>query len=346
MSISTLENMPVHGGQIHQVMQSFPEAPRPYVDLSTGISPYAYPLDTLDLSGWTRLPEAGEELSLRQTASRAYGVPIPDMVVAGPGTQMLIALLPQVLNVRTVTIFGPTYSGHETAWRNAGADVDVVMDLAAFEFALAESSGRACILCNPNNPDGRYFPIQTLERFAKCCAAAGNVLIVDEAFADFEPDSAVSLLPAKGLIILRSFGKSYGLPGLRLGFLISSDEVTNRMQALMGDWAVSVPAITAGCQALADQTWLKSIGRQLEIDSLRLRTILGKGGLDIVGHTRLFCLAGTLYALDLWKFLCARGILTRAFLQRPTELRFGSPRNETEWQRLESALLEWNDLFR
>lgn len=340
MTSTMLKNMPAHGGQVRQIMQHFPAAPQPFVDLSTGISPYAYPVDHVEMGDWTRLPEAEEEEALRQAAAKTYGVPSSDMIVAGPGTQMLIALLPLVLKVKHVTIFGPTYSGHEQSWRNAGINVSIVTDFQSFE-ASADREGHACVVCNPNNPDGRRLSLEQLQNLLDRCARSASRLIVDEAFADFEAESVVSLLPEDRLIVLRSFGKSYGLPGVRLGFLAASDGVASEMRTMMGDWAVSAPALSAGRQALADAAWLGQIRTCLEADSKRLNDALTRAGLFVRGCTRLFTLVSLERACDLWVFLCERGIVTRAFPERPTELRFGLPRSESGWRRLEDALSEW-----
>lgn len=340
MTAAMLKNMPAHGGQVRQIMRSFPEAPQPFVDLSTGISPYAYPVDQAVIGDWTRLPEAEEEEALRQAAAQAYGAASSDMIVAGPGTQMLIALLPVVLQAKRVTIFGPTYSGHEQSWRNAGADVSIVTDCSSFENAV-DQPNQVSVLCNPNNPDGRYLSIAYLRKLSERCAESGSYLIVDEAFADFEEENTVSLLPSPNLIILRSFGKSYGLPGIRLGFLVASKKLADQMRIFMGDWAVSAPALIVGHQALTNTAWITHIRKRLDADRTRLNAALTSAGLPVYGSTRLFTLIHTQQASEFWMFLCKKGIVTRVFPQRPVELRLGVPRNEEEWHRLERALSDW-----
>ncbi|GFE97158.1 MULTISPECIES: threonine-phosphate decarboxylase CobD [unclassified Gluconobacter] len=341
MMRSVLKNMPVHGGQVRQVMARFPQAPRPFIDLSTGISPYEYPLSPVEMSMLTRLPETADEAALLKAAAAAYGVPTEDMIVAGPGTQLLIALLPLVLKAENVFIFGPTYSGHEQAWRNAGVNVSIVTDIQAFK-AAAGQAGAVCVVCNPNNPDGRCLPVETLLELSKRCAASGGRLIVDEAYADFEHESAAASFPQTGLMVLRSFGKTYGLPGVRLGFLIASNGTADQMRKLIGDWAVSALALSAGRQALSDKDWLGRTKARLEQDAQRLAKILKRAGLTIKGNTLLFCLVSSDEAASLWAFLCGCGIVTRAFPERPTELRFGLPRDSAGWDRLERALQEWS----
>ncbi|MBS1038007.1 threonine-phosphate decarboxylase CobD [Gluconobacter cerinus] len=343
MMPTVLENMPIHGGQVRQVMERFPHALEPFIDLSTGISPYEYPFSPLDVAVLTKLPEAADEEALLEAAATAYGVPNAGMIVAGPGTQLLIALLPLVLKARKVVIFGPTYSGHEQAWRNAGVDVSIVTDLQAFR-AAAGRAETVCVVCNPNNPDGRRLPVETLLELSDRCATSGGWLVVDEAYADFDHESAAAFFPRAGLLVLRSFGKTYGLPGVRLGFLIASDGTADRLRSMMGDWAVSALALSAGRQALSDQEWLNSTKGRLERDAKRLVNLLKGSGLVVKGNTLLFCLVSLDEAVSLWMFLCERGIVTRAFPERPTELRFGLLRHSAGWDRLERALHDWSEI--
>lgn len=214
---TVLENMPIHGGQVRQVMERFPHAPKPFIDLSTGISPYEYPLAPLDVAVLTKLPEAADEEALLVAAATAYGIPSAGMIVAGPGTQLLIALLPLALKTEKVVIFGPTYSGHEQAWRNAGVDVSIVTDLQAFR-AAAGRAETVCVVCNPNNPDGRRLPVETLLELSDRCAASGGWLVVDEAYADFDHESAASSFPRAGLLVCALLEKPTGYPVSALVF--------------------------------------------------------------------------------------------------------------------------------
>lgn len=339
---SAVREMPVHGGQVRQVMQQFPDAPTPFIDLSTGISPYGYPVVFPSQNALTRLPEACEENALLEAASRAYGVPSTDMIAAVPGTQMLISLLPYLLTSRDVTIFGPTYSGHETSWRHAGVQVEIVTEAAAFQDA-ALKSGRVCILCNPNNPDGRLLAAHEVSRLARQCESSGSWLIVDEAFADFHDASVIGMLPQPGLLVLRSFGKSYGLPGVRLGFLVADPVLAGAARALVGSWPVGTLALEAGIQALSDREWLDRSRLQLQQDRKRLEQLFREAGLEPLGNCLLFMLIRTAQARDLWRFLCERGIVTRVFPERPMDLRVGLPRDESEWSRLAAALLHWRE---
>jgi len=322
-------------------MRAFPGAPHPVIDLSTGIGPEPYPLRLPGIEALSRLPEHAEEHALRVAAAAAYGVAGGDAcVAAGPGTQMLMALLPHLLGHRQVTILGPTYGGHGDAWRAAGAAVADVTTPEALAASIRDT-GCVAVVCSPNNPDGRWLPPTWLEAQARACAARGTWLIVDEAYADLTDDTMARRVPVPGLIVLRSFGKTYGLPGVRLGFMLADAALTGRARGMMGAWSVGTLAIAAGCQALADRAWLEQMRAQTRARCARLCALLAAAGLPPHGEGGLFVMLRRPDAGDLWRFLCARGIVTRAFSDRPTDLRIGLPRTEAEWQRLAQALADW-----
>ena len=320
-----------HGGRLAEARHRFPGAPEPFIDLSTGINPTPYPFGALPPECWTRLPEPVAEAALRQAAARAYAVADPAMVVAAPGTQLLISLLPHLLPYRTVAILAPTYGEHLASWRNAGAHATEITDLA--------SPSPCVVLCNPNNPDGRRFDPAALLALADRLAARDGLLIVDEAFADLEPGvSLAPALPHTSILILRSFGKTYGLAGLRLGFALTAPDRATRLRHALGPWAISGPAAAIATEALADHAWLADQTTRLARSAHRLDALLTAAGLRPIGGTTLFRLAETDQAALLHHHLASAGLLVRRFPARPHWLRFGLPGPEPAWFRLEAAL--------
>ncbi|WP_407050288.1 threonine-phosphate decarboxylase CobD [Methyloraptor flagellatus] len=339
----TTDGAPVyHGGGLAVARDRFPGAPEPWIDLSTGINPVPYPVDDIPSDAWTRLPEAAAVAALEHIAAGAYGVDDAAMVAATPGTQALIEHLPRLVPTSSpaprVHILGFTYQEHAHVWRRAGAQVDVVETLEAL------SAADIAIVVNPNNPDGRHVAPERLAMLAVEMGARGGSLIVDQAFADvLPPDAGIEPFMADpavaaGTLVLRSFGKAYGLAGLRLGFLVADPVRAARTRALFGPWAVSGPAITLGGRALADRVWLDAATRRLEADRARLEALLTGAGLAIVGGTPLFVLARTADATSLFERLAHRGILVRPFPARPDWLRFGLPGDAVVWDRLAAAL--------
>ncbi len=328
----------LHGGRLVAARALFPGAPEPFVDLSTGINSHPYELRALSPDAFNRLPEPEDEAELCRLAAAAYGVPPGARVVAAPGSQILISLLPVVLGHRRAVLLGPTYGGHASAWAASGASVREVADAEAL--SAHAGPGVALVLCNPNNPDGRRLPLDRLAALASRCAVQGGVLVVDEAFADLEPDvpQAAALLPSPGLVVLRSFGKSYGLAGIRLGFLLADPPLAARMQTLLGPWAVSGIAIGAGRQALADGFWRDQTSMALKAEADRLDRVLTEAGLVVEGGTRLFRLATCPDANVVFRRLGRSGLLVRCFGDQPARLRVGLPPDEAAWTRLQAAL--------
>lgn len=324
-----------HGGDLGRARALFPAAPEPWIDLSTGINPIPYPLPALPLSLWQRLPAADDEAALLAAARNAYRVPSKVGIAAAPGTQILIDLLPRVvpdlIRAGPVAVLGPTYAEHALAWRKMGATV-----VEADTLAQADDAATVVVV-NPNNPDGRLLPQEDLTVLAARCAARGGLLVVDEAFCDFTPEA--SLIPAlpPATLVLRSFGKTYGLAGVRLGFAIGEADLVSALRDAMGPWAVAGPALSIGAQALADAAWLAQAGAARTSDAARLDAVLAPLG-EIIGGTALFRLLATPAALALFAHLGAHGLYVRRFQADPTRLRFGLPGDATGWARLEAAL--------
>ncbi len=327
-----------HGGRLIEARRRFPHAPAPFLDLSTGINPHPYPAAPFALERITRLPEPEAVEALQAVAAAAYGAADPAMVVAAPGTQILISLLPHLLGLRRAIILGPTYAEHQRAWEAAGAAVKVEPEPSAF--LGCDAPGQAAILCNPNNPDGRRCPADGLLALADRLQRRGGLLICDEAFADLEtPDPGLARhLPHPGLLILRSFGKSYGLAGLRLGFLLGAPERVAPIRQALGPWAVSGPALAAATVALADTGWREAMASRLQQAGGRLDALLDASGFASAGGTRLFRLCRGEQAPALFTALGAAGILTRRFDHDPRLLRLGLPAEEAHWTRLRQAL--------
>jgi cobalamin biosynthetic protein CobC len=313
-----------HGGRLAAAAARFDRAPQPWIDLSTGISPWAYPVPEMGQAAWCRLPEPEELERLEAAAAETFGVENPAEIVAVPGSDMAIRLLGTLFAEQRSAMLTPIYSGHKAAWPEAA---EISLEAAA-EYDLI-------VLANPNNPDGRIVQPEHLR------ALQGQV-IVDEAFADVAP--VVSLLPERGnAIVLRSFGKFYGLAGVRLGFVIADIAVAERLRVMLGDWPVSGIAVTVGLAAYQDLQWQDNQRHRLQEAADRLDKLLEKSGLDIIGGTSLFRLASHDKARELFEILGQSGILVRPFSDTATQLRFGLPACEGEWTRLEDALSQWRD---
>ncbi|MFN3075588.1 MAG: threonine-phosphate decarboxylase CobD [Alphaproteobacteria bacterium] len=329
---------PRHGGNLVDAERRYGRPALPWLDLSTGINPRPYPVRILPETLWHRLPEEDAETSLTRTAARFYGLAPGAEVVAAPGTQSLIQWLPRLRSPGRVAILGPTYSEHAAAWTLAGHRVQEVATLA--EIGNAE----VVVVVNPNNPDGRHIPPPPLAEMARILARRGGFLVVDEAFADASPAPDMSLIRGcPGMVVLRSFGKFFGLAGVRLGFAIAQPPLAAALRSALGPWAVSAPAMAIGTMALADEAWATANRRWLAEMANRLEQTLVGVGFEPVGGTELFRLVRAPWAGEVCRSLGHRGILVRSFPQAPDWLRFGVPASEHDLDRLHLALAEAMD---
>lgn len=321
-----------HGGDLSDATALAPDV-NDWIDLSTGINPHAWPITGIARRAWTALPGRADLARFLNVARAAYRAPAGAGLVAAPGTEMLIGLLPLLAGGGSVAIAGPTYGSHERLWRDAGAAVN------RLDPARPETIARHAVIVRPNNPDGAVLPSDTVLRIAERCARQDGLLVIDEAFIDCTPqDTLAALAATHPVVVLRSFGKFFGLAGLRLGVAIGPPALTQAIAARLGDWAVSGPALAIGAAALADEAWAGAMRGRLSRESGRLDRLLEGAGFALAGGTLLFRLARHARARDWHRSLARSGLWTRRFDHDQEVLRFGLPGRRADWQRLAAAL--------
>ena len=324
----------MHGGDLDTARTLFPDAPEPFIDLSTAINPHPYPVVEQGVEDFSHLPRPASLDRLAGEAAKYYGAPSKDNIVAGPGGQILMSLIAALIPNGRAAILGPTYAEHARVAALAGHEVATVTS--------PEGIGAAClaIVVNPNNPDGRLLEREDLVAVAERLNAGGGLLAVDEAFMDVGPreESLCSKVDKESLVVLRSFGKFFGLAGLRLSFAVAPRDLAARLRARLGPWPVSGPALGIGLRALNDPAWSARTRATLRQAAVRLATLLGDAGLEAVGGTDLFRLVRSADAPSIFTRLGRAGIYVRRFDDHPEWLRFGLPGSEDAWVRLERAL--------
>ncbi|MBX9469008.1 MAG: threonine-phosphate decarboxylase CobD [Rhizobium sp.] len=320
-----------HGGGLAAAAAQYGGRIEDWLDLSTGINPCPPDLPEIPMRAWHRLPDQERERAAREAARIYYGsgdrLPLPV-----PGTQSVIQLLPRFVPLGSrVAVLAPTYGEYVRAFMAAGLAVDAIGDLGEIS-----SEHRLVVVVNPNNPDGRLFGRAELVALADELDRRGSLLVVDEAFGDMDPNQSLAAEPNSNLIVFRSFGKFFGLAGLRLGFVIADDSITGRFADWLGPWAVSGPALVLAEQLLSSDTTL--VRNQIQQRSQALGRVLSEAGLAVRGGTNLFQLVEEVAADALHRHLCSRHILTRKFDYRPDWLRFGLAPDEAADARLLVAL--------
>ncbi len=337
---SDTADRPAHGGDVAGAAARTGRPASAWLDLSTGINPWPYPVPPLAAETWTRLPQRDAEARLTAAARTAYGAGKAAAIVAAPGTQAILQWLPRLIAPVAVGVVEPTYGEHGAQWRAAGHAVADLADLAAADAFAAGEGPRVVALGQPNNPDGRHWPPAGLIGLADRLAAAGGWLVADEAFAEAMPGTSIAAAAGRpGLIVLKSFGKIFGLAGLRLGFALAPTALCDALSRALGAWAVSGPALAVGAAALEDRDWLAATRPRLDDAARRLDGVLTRAGCRPLGGTPLLRLVETPGAAgDLADRLAGHAILVRRFDAHPRWLRFGLPGAEGDWRRLTAAL--------
>lgn len=322
-----------HGGALDVMRQRFPDAPLPWVDLSTGVNPWPYEPVQFEPDTLTRLPLRTDEEACREAMATAWGS-APASIVLSPGSELLIRLLPTVIPAQRVVILSPTYGDHAQAWCKSGAEIIQTDDPLSFA-----DTANVVVICNPNNPDGRVFAPATLREALARLARRGGWLIVDEAYADLDPGLSLAAEgSADGLILLRSFGKFFGLPGLRLGALIGPESIRRAMADRLGVWPVSGLALGIAAQAYRDLEWQTAMRARLQRARQRLDALLVTSEQRMCGGTSLFGFAQVEEATAAWRTLAQQGVYVRRFDWSSRHLRLGLPANAEAESRLEKAL--------
>ncbi|KGB80454.1 alpha-ribazole phosphatase [Rhodovulum sp. NI22] len=317
-----------HGGNIDGAIARFGGKPEEWIDLSTGINRAPYPLPEISAAAWRNLPTRAALEALIRSAAQAYGTEAAILPLAG--AQAAIQMVPRLRPPGHARVLGPTYNEHAASLHAAGWTVDEVSAPQAL------AGAELAVVVNPNNPDGRETAPALLLRLA----GQVGLLVVDESFAD--PRPALSLAPSagreKGLLVLRSFGKFYGLAGVRLGFALGHADDIAALSAMAGPWPVSGAAIEIGQAALGDLDWARATAARLRAELPRIDALTLRAGWRNVGGTDLFRLYATPDAQAAQACLARARIWSRIFPWSPELIRLGLPGNAAEWARLETAL--------
>lgn len=323
-----------HGGGIAAAAARYGGRPEDWLDLSTGINPNPVAVPAVDVAAWHRLPDRHRQEAARVAAARYYGTP-KALPLPVPGTQSVIQLLPRLVAPgRRAAVLVPTYGEYARVLGNAGIAVDRIETLAGVTAAHG-----LVVVVNPNNPDGRLFSRAELLDLHARVQANGGLLVIDEAFGDMRPEQCIAPLAGEempGLLVFRSFGKFFGLAGLRLGFVVGEAAILDRIEDGLGPWAVSGPALTIATTLMAGDTG--AIRRDISQRKAALDAVLGAAGLAVVGGTDLFSLVEHPEAAALHEALCRRHVLVRPFDYDARWLRFGLAPDAAGDARLAAAL--------
>ena len=318
-----------HGGELAAAVRTYGGARAEWLDLSTGINPLPWPVPKDLPINWSELPDRKALAALEREAAAHFGAD-PALCRTVPGSEAALRLIAPVLGLPG-RHFPLTYRSHVEAF-----------DQACPHQAGAVDPATVLVVANPNNPDGTLRHPDQIVALLAAQEANSGWLLVDEAFADCHPSASVANMvrPERRLIVLRSFGKFFGLAGVRLGFVLAPPALLSALNRRLGAWPVSAAALAIGRAAYGDRAWIAATRRDLGGRAAALDEVLIRHGMAVQGACPLFRLAHAPNAASLFEGLARRHVLTRPFEQSGRMLRLGLPRDSAALARLDEALAQ------
>ena len=305
-----------HGGNIDDAINVYGGNESDWIDLSTGINPDCYPIPKILDADWRNLPTFTEIEKLESLIKFEFNT--ISSVMLTPGSQLAISLLPILFKKQKVGILEPTYNDYFLSFKNAGFKVCSCKNLQEL------FKSKIAIIVNPNNPDGKNYQIKDLLLLSKKV----SLLIVDESFIEAsEASSIISYINKKtnNIVVIKSFGKLYGLAGLRLGFIFSGESLINRFKKIFSFWPVSKVSIKIASKAIKDKKWMISSQKKLKKKAYILDEIMKSINFELIGGTNLFRLYSTPNSISSQRLLAKQFIWSRIFSYSNKWLRLGIP---------------------
>ena len=323
----------IHGGQVYQMARALGRSVDSFVDFSASVNPLGPPASVLcaiqrALPACGQYPDPTAE-ALCGRLAREYGIP-PDSIVAGNGSAELIRVLPLALGLREGYVMGPTFMEYEASLHIAGARCTYILATSEERYAppiqclsrLVETRRRlgpqtAVFICNPNSPTGRIVSVRDLRSVYRRVEQAGLWMVVDETFIDFRSSHSLihDVSSSPRLLIFRSFTKFYGMPGIRLGYLVGYPDTIGIVRRLLPPWSVSHFAQVAGVAAVDDVRYRQKSVKFITQERMRFMTRLRAiKGLRVIPSSANFVMVEMPSGCPLEKIvsqLAHRGILVR-----------------------------------
>ncbi len=282
------EKTPRHGGDVYHLARTLGVELAELLDFSANINPLGFPpgLAFAVQEAMREIVHYPDRRSLKlRAALAAHHRLTPEEILVGNGSTELIYLAARALRPRRGLIVTPAFSEYEHALDLAGVPVAFHPTAEAHHFTLQEvpelQAGDLVFLAHPASPSGVLLDPDLFLRLAARVEAVGAYLLLDEAFVDFV--EAASLKRQLGrfprLLILRSFTKFFGMPGMRLGFLLAAPDLVARLSGAQEPWSVNTMAQAMGVACLADQEYMSRtrslIARELDFLLPRLAALPG-----------------------------------------------------------------------
>ena len=351
MSIPLIvQSAPKHGGNALELCAQYGLSLTDCIDLTAAINPEPYPVGELPQSIWQALPQ--EQDGLMDAAAAYYGLNLQSQNAASsllmvPGSTWAIHALPIALagalpdqpelhcqinqasqavtsvTRRRVWVPQQGFSEHAYAWQQNGCALCRYTSMPGVSAALlAEiaasisnmNQGDVVVLINPNNPTGQLWTQEQVLALLASVTARNGWLVVDEAFMDVTPQHSVIQHDSQNLIVMRSFGKFFGLAGLRVGAIKAPVAVIERLAQQLPPWSMNAPARYLAKQAYTDLNWQQRSRERLHSAQSEVVNALTHLSQTTQGRLVVTPLFYTLYLNQAKRLHCAlaqQGVLTR-----------------------------------
>ena len=282
-----------HGGDWAGFQEQYHQMP---LDFSANISPLGTPEGVRRAIETAAVDQYPDPLcrTLRAALAQKEALPV-GYIFCGNGAAELIFRVVLARRPRRALLTAPTFSEYETALRAAECQVNYHALHEENDFALDEGILEAIqpgvdmvFLCHPNNPTGLATPQTLMGKVLRRCRDMGAVLVADESFIEFLDIPTMHSLADKvekykNLLILKSFTKLYAIPGVRLGYCLSSDTALLKAMAQAGPaWSVSSVAQDAGLAALRETDYVSQVRRLIQKERPWLTAQLERLGLRVI----------------------------------------------------------------
>lgn len=275
-----------------------------------------------------------EGLALVQAIAKRHRI-APKNVLLGNGTVELIYAIPGALHVRRGLIIGPTFSEYERALGLSNAHVTTVLAhpadnyrppvnevLEKIKSSRSSGSGKylpveVVFLCNPNSPTGQSVSRNNVYRLLEDVKRQGGCLLVDETFVEFCEEKSVIRRAVRddSLLVLRSFTKFYGIPGLRIGYAVGTEKTLRAVRDRLPPWSVNTLAQEAALACLQDVRYkertLRFFEKERPVFKRALERIPGFRVYPTSVNFFLVELTGSLTSRQVQASLMERGFLVR-----------------------------------
>ena len=266
-----------------------------------------------------------EATGLRRALGDLHGVGADQIFCANGSNEVIQSvLLAYGGHGRTAVVFDPTYELHAHIARITGTAVvrgerglRFELDLGEVRRVAADALADVVFLCSPNNPTGRA---DTLDEISEVVSVAPGLVVVDEAYGQFAPQTALELLPGEErVVVLRTFSKTWSMAALRLGYLVGAPEIVAALERVALPYHLDALKQAAGRVAIAYQADMHRRVAAIVAERERLMGALGDLAVDLWPSDANFILfrPRTSDAGQVWQGLVDRSVLVRDVSTRP-----------------------------